>query len=64
MEWGCMRLNTGHGLPNNAYQAPAVVKIGVTLLFSGSFSPAGAAIFLNPHRDSGGTGRQASFNAK
>lgn len=43
-----MPLKSDHGLPNNAYQAPAAVKIGVTLLFSGSFSRAGAAISSKP----------------
>lgn len=33
---GCVPLNGGRSSPNNACQAPAAVKIGVTLLFSGS----------------------------
>jgi len=41
---GYTPLNRGHDSPDNARQAPAAVRIGVTLLFSGSFSPVGAAI--------------------
>jgi len=43
MKHGHVPLNGGHGLSNNACQAPAAVKIGVTLLFSGSLPHAGAA---------------------
>lgn len=36
MKCGCVPLSGGRSLPNNACQAPAAAKIGVTLLFSGS----------------------------
>jgi len=45
---GYVPLNGDHDLPNNACQAPAAVKIGITLLFSECFSPAGATLFSNP----------------
>lgn len=44
-ERGYMLLNRCHDLPNNASQAPAAVKIGVTLLFIRIFLSVGAAIF-------------------
>lgn len=44
---GYMQLKSDHDLSNNAYQAPAAVKIGITLLFSESFSPAGATVFIS-----------------
>ena len=42
---GCMRLNRGHDSPNNARQAPAAVKIGVTLLFIRILLSVGAVLF-------------------